>query len=106
MLSYIADSVRQLDASVERGFEGIRRELSELPRHYVPRLEIDRRFDEVTLDVGELRRRLEADAGERQRQAERLEDHRRSTRWQVIGLAAGSAVSVFGTLFGVFVHFS
>jgi membrane-bound lytic murein transglycosylase B len=116
MLSYVAGTVGRLEESVERGFREVREVLSRMPNDYVPRRELDKRFDDVTFDVAELRRAREQDQrdkaaaeiqAERDRQA-RLEQaarDRRTDRWQRIALAVSSSLALTGTGVGVVLHF-
>ena len=55
VLQYVAGTVGRLEDSVDRGFREIRETLAS---HYVPRNEIDRRFDDVKLDVAALEGRM------------------------------------------------
>lgn len=105
LLNYIADSVRDLGTSMDRGFEGIRRELSELPRQYVPRLEVDRRFDELGIDVGEMKAKYEAAERDRAQAARDAEVTRRSTRRWLVTTTVAAASSLAGVVGGITVHF-
>lgn len=98
MLSYIAESVRELDRSLERGLEGIRQQLGDLPRHYVPRVELDRRFDELCLDLAELKGRQEADAAARAEHERTVARERRATRLTLAGLGIAGASATTGVL--------
>jgi hypothetical protein len=57
MLTYVANTLDQLVGATERGFREIRETLA---TQYVPRNEIDRRFDDVNLDVAALEARVKA----------------------------------------------
>lgn len=57
MLTYVAGTVSRLEESVDRGFREIRETLA---NHYVPRNEIDRRFDDTNLAVAALDVRVKA----------------------------------------------
>lgn len=55
VLQYVAGTVGRLEENLDRGFREIRETLA---NHYVPRNEIDRRFDDVKLDVAALEGRM------------------------------------------------
>lgn len=122
-VNYVAQTLDQLVGSTERGFREMRETLA---NNYVPRNEIDRRFDDTNLDVAALGARIKATEDRaaqeaRDRQA-RLEQNardreadetqaardreaaaseaardRRVDRWQKAGLAIGAAVSLIGS---------
>ncbi len=106
VLSYIAESVRELARDQSRGFEGIRKELAELPRIYLSRVDADRRFDELRVDVGALEaslQRAETTRAERERQAAA---ERTTTRRWLVTTALATLGACSGVLFGVINHFS
>ena len=106
MLTYIAESVRELDRSLERGLEGIRQQLAELPTHYVPRRELERRLDEITVDIGAVRAAHEA--AERTRETRQREDRRerRNLRLAIAGTAIAGASATTGVVALLFPHLS
>lgn len=97
-LTEVKDAVAQLS----RDLHGT---LARLPNEYVPRREVERRFDELNID-------LAAERAERQKAIEALEaarlaseaDHKSDRHWRM-GLSAGSAVSLLGVLSGIYLHF-
>ncbi len=101
VLGIVVESLRRL----ESGIEGIRRELADLPRNFLPRLEADRRFDELGLDVARLEaslKRTEDARAEAARDAAR--EATATRRWLVTtGLACLGACS--GVVFGIVNHF-
>lgn len=57
-----AAGLRRLEDSVDRGFDTVNQQLSRMPNDYVPRREVERRLDEITVDLGaERAERIEAD---------------------------------------------
>lgn len=106
MLTYIAESVRDLDRSLERGLESIRQQLAELPSLYVPRRELERRLDELTVDIGEVRASHEA--AERDRENRQREDRRerRNLRLAIAGTAIAGASATTGVVALLFPHLS
>lgn len=57
-LSMIVDGLREVKDSITRLSIDMHEQLSRLPNDYVPRRELERRFDEYTIDLGDLRARL------------------------------------------------
>lgn len=117
MLTYVANTLDQLVGSTERGFREMRETLA---TQYVPRNEIDRRFDDTNLDVAALTGRVRAiedraiqEARDRQARLEQeardqlaAESQTRRDRLQRIGLLASSSLALIGTATGVVLHFS
>ncbi|MDP5182189.1 hypothetical protein QOZ88_06030 [Blastococcus sp. BMG 814] len=95
VLGFVAESLRRLEDSVARGFADVNNQLSRLPNDYVPRRELDRRLDEFTFDIAELRKHRETDAAERAN----------ARRW-LIGLAVTGALSATGVVSGIVLHFT
>jgi hypothetical protein len=105
VLGIVVESLRRLDDSVSQLSRDVNTQLSRLPNDYVPRREVERRFDELTVDVGELR--LRADAAAKTREDRDREDAReRATarRWR-IGLVLASGMSATGVVSGIVLHF-
>ncbi len=101
VLGLIVDGFRRL----ESGVEGIRRELGELPRHYLPRLEADRRFDEFRLDLAELKGQHEAKAKADTEAAREAARERTATRRWLFTTAVASLSASAGVVFGIVNHF-
>ena len=113
IIGFVSESLRRLEDTVVRGFADVNRQLTELPTHYVPRREVERRFDELCIDVGAERAAREGAIARLERSAEVAEERRQAAdaaaltarRW-VIGLAVGTAMSFVGVVSGVILHFT
>lgn len=112
VLGFVAESLRRLEDSVGRLSSDVNGQLARLPNDYVPRREVERRFDEVCIDLGELRQR--ADAADKAREAEEKERaarerevarERRTVRLTLAGLAFTAMSATAGVVFGVINHF-
>lgn len=76
VLGIILETLRKLETTIGSLRSDLHVELSRLPELYVPRREVERRFDEHTIDLGEVRASVTAveekrRVDERQRQADR-----------------------------------
>lgn len=80
--------------------------LARLPNDYVPRREVERRLDELTIDLGAVKAACDA-SGKAIRDAQDKAEADRTTgrRW-VIGLAVATACSMTGVASGVILHFT
>jgi len=98
-LTEVKDAVTQLS----RDLHGT---LARLPTDYVPRREVERRIDELTIDLGaERAARISAlQALQDAHDAAALE--RATNRRWLIGLVVASGVSMVGVGSGVVLHFS
>jgi len=98
-LAEVKDAVAQLS----RDLHGT---LTRLPNDYVPRREVERRLDEMTIDLGAEKAAREnalkalADANEKSTQ-----ERATQRRW-IVGLAVGTCVSGFGVVSGIVLHFT
>lgn len=91
--------------------------LAKLPNEYVPRREVERRLDEMTIDIAAEKAdrqssiRAVQDAATAAQQAVAEADTARETeritarRWAT-GLAIATAVEMTGVLAGIFMHFN
>lgn len=109
-LSLIVDGLKRVEESITRLAVELHDQLGRLPNDYVPRREVDRRFDEHTMDIGELRARIaerwalgESEVDKlrteiRQVEAEREADEqqRRKDRQWAIGVAITVAIALLG----------
>lgn len=108
VLAIILETLRKLETTVGSLRTDLHVELSRLPEMYVPRREVERRLDEHTIDIGEVRSAVEVveerrKKDERDRRDERLADERRQQemrRWLVATVltALGLLVAVLGIL--------
>jgi hypothetical protein len=80
--------------------------LSSLPNEYVPRREIERRMDEFSIDLGAERVAREAAFRQISDMADKAVKERADHRRWIIGLAVGTAMSAFGVMTGVVLHFT
>lgn len=95
--------VKEAVAQLSRDLHG---QLSRLPTDYVPRREIERRLDELTIDLGVERVARETALSALKDAAEREAVNRRVHRRWLIGLAVGTAISGTGLVSGIVLHFS
>lgn len=89
VVGMIVDSLKRVEESVTRLSTDMHEQMSRLPSLYVPRLEVDRRFDEHTIDLGELRAALaekrathDADIRSLEEDIERVEARRKADEAQ------------------------
>lgn len=80
--------------------------LTRLPTEYVPRREVERRLDELTIDLAAEKVAREAAIKALDEAHAKAEDDRLTGRRWLIALSAGSAISLLGVLSGIFLHFS
>jgi LmbE family N-acetylglucosaminyl deacetylase len=77
-----------------------------LPNEYVPRREIERRMDEMTIDIGAERAAREAAFKAVADQNDNAKAERANQRRWIVGLAVTSAISTVGVVSGIALHFS
>lgn len=94
VVGMILDSLKRVEESVTRLTVDMHEQMSRLPELYVPRREVERRFDEHTIDIGELRSQLAEKRIKHDGDVERLEAlidaseiQRRADRRWVFGAA-------------------
>lgn len=80
--------------------------LARLPTDYVPRRELERRLDELVIDLGAERAARERAITELRETAEKGETAARSHRRWLVGTALATATSVAGVAAGIWTHFS
>ena len=98
-LAEVKDAVAQLS----RDLHGT---LSNLPNEYVPRREVERRMDEMTIDIAAEKLARETAFRGLTEVAEKSALERASHwRW-IIGLGVTTSVSMVGLLTGVVLHFT
>jgi hypothetical protein len=80
--------------------------LARLPTDYVPRRELERRLDELVIDLGaEVAAREGAIKALTDAHAKAEDDRVRGRRW-LIGTSLATALSALGVLAGILTHFS
>ena len=105
VLALISQSLTEVKDALNALSRDLHGTLSRLPTEYVPRREVERRFDELTIDLG-------AEQAAREAAVQALKDandkaaaeHAVSRRWR-IGLAVATAMSGTGVLSGIYLHF-
>jgi len=98
-LAEVKDAVAQLS----RDLHGT---LSSLPNDYVPRREVERRMDEMTIDIGAEKAAREQ-AFRALSEASEKSALERASHWRwIIGLGATTGLSLLGVLSGVILHFT
>ena len=80
--------------------------LARLPNEYVPRRELERRIDELVIDIGAVKASCESSAKASKEAQEKADADRIAGRRWVIGLAVATACSMTGVITGVFLHFT
>lgn len=101
VMSMVVTALRRLEDSVSRLAGDMNSQLSRLPEQYVPRREVERRFDELHIDLGAeqaARQAAVADAGTKVTDLERRLVEGR--RW-FVGLACGTGLTTVGLLVNV-----
>jgi hypothetical protein len=98
-LAEVKDAVSQLSRDLHST-------LSRLPTDYVPRRELERRLDELTIDVGAERAARERALADLKDAADAAEAHRISSRRWLVGTSLGTALSALGVIAGIWTHFS
>jgi len=98
-LTEVKDAVAQLS----RDLHGT---LSRLPNEYVPRREVERRLDEMTIDIGAEKAARE-NALKALSEASEKASQERANHWRwIIGLGIGTLMSGVGVLSGLVMHFT
>lgn len=123
LLPFVAQSVQRLEDSVARGFADVNIQLSKLPELYVPRREVERRFDETNLDIAEIKSQFAQaqikhdadirvlgkaatdDKEKREEAAKEAHKERVASRRWLIGLSATAFLTGSGTVAGIVIHF-
>jgi hypothetical protein len=98
-LAEVKDAVSQLS----RDLHGT---LARLPTDYVPRREIERRLDEMIIDLGAERAAREGAIRALDEAREKAEGEARSHRRWLVGLGTGSFLSAAGVVAGIWTHFN
>lgn len=104
-MGMVVESLRRLEDSVTRLSENVNHQLSRLPSEYVPRREVERRLDELTVDLG-------AEEAERVRkidglraEIDRHQEQATTTRRWLIGTTLAAMSATAGVVFGILSHF-
>jgi hypothetical protein len=98
-LAEVKDAVAQLS----RDLHGT---LARMPTDYVPRREVERRLDEMTIDLGAERAAREAGDRALADAHQRAEDDRLKARRWLIGTSLATGMSAVGVAAGIFIHFT
>lgn len=106
VLGFVAESLRRLEDSVARGFADVNTQLSRLPNDYVPRQELQKELDRLTVGIGAEEAERRADIAELRRQREAQAAEQATARRWLIGLAVTGALSITGVISGVVLHFT
>jgi hypothetical protein len=92
VIGMVVDGLRRVEESVTRLSTDMHDQLSRLPDIYVPRREVERRFDEHTIDLGEIRAHTAAKQMQHDADMQRLdaaiqavEERRRADRKWLFG---------------------
>lgn len=97
VLGIVVESLRRLEDSVGRLSSDMNGQLSRLPELYVPRRELDRRFEDLAADVAEGVRKVTSEETDRRADVEKLRNQWTAARRYAIttvvgGLSAATAV--------------
>jgi hypothetical protein len=85
VLDFVAESLRRLEDSVARLSADVNRQLGDLPVLYVPRREVERRFDDLVQDVGAEQAARQGDVDRLTARMDEAERHRVAGRRWAIG---------------------
>ena len=94
--------VKHAVTALSRDLNGV---LSRMPTEYVPRREIERRMDELIIDIGAEKAARENDVKSLKEATEKAQNERRTHMRWLIGPGAATVMSGIGVLSGVFLHF-
>lgn len=106
VLALITAGLAEVKEAVTQLSRDLHGTLAKLPNDYVPRRELERRLDELTLGLGEERITRERALAELSEVAAQAEKERTSHRRWLIGLATATAMSGMGVIAGLVTHFS
>lgn len=95
--------VKDAVSALSRDLNGV---LSRMPTEYVPRREIERRMDELIIDVGAERAARESAVRNLQEASEKAHAERRTHMRWLIGLGLGTGMSFVGVVSGIVLHFA
>ena len=113
VLTLISEGLREVKDAVHLLGRDMNEQLSKMPEAYVPRREVERRFDDVTIDLGALAGRCDrmekgVEDAERRREATATAaaaEAKTARRWLITtSLTAGSAL--VGVVGGITIHFT
>lgn len=105
VLGFVAESLRRLEDSVARGFAEVNTSLSRLPNDYIPRQELQKELDRLTVGLGQEEMERRADIAELRRQREEDQRRRTSDRRWLIGTSLATVGTATGVLAGIVTHF-
>lgn len=112
VVSMIVDGLNRVEESITRLSADVNGRLGQLPNDYVPRREVEHRFDEHTIDIGELRGQIVAKGAKHDLDVEALKkaldldrERRQTDRRWVIGTVITVAALVVAVLSLVLTRF-
>lgn len=106
VLALISAGLTEVKEAVNTLSRDLHGTLARLPNDYVPRRELERRLDELVIDIGaETARCQGAIAALKDAQAKHEADRIAGRRW-IVGLACATGVSAMGVVSGIILHFT
>lgn len=106
VLTLITAGLTEVKEAVSQLSRDLHGTLSRLPTDYVPRRELERRLDEIVLDLAAERARCDGAFRSLKEASDKHEADRITGRRWLIGVAAATAMSAAGVLAGVITHFN
>jgi len=104
-MGMVVESLRRLEDSVTRLTENVNMQLSRLPSDYVPRREVERRLDELTIDLGQEQVERQRTVEALRADMERAQEEALATRRWLVATALAALSAGAGVLFGILNHF-
>jgi len=104
-MGMVVESLRRLEDSVARLSENVNMQLSRLPTEYVPRREVERRLDELTIDAGEERAERQRGIDSLRADIDKAQKQSIETRRWLIATTLTTVSAAAGVLFGILNHF-
>lgn len=106
VMGIVIESLRRVEDSLTRLSENVTTQLARLPSDYVPRREVERRLDELTLDIGAERTERMAALKEIRTEADIAKERASQFRRYLIATGVAAIGAVGGVGVGVINHFS
>ena len=106
VLGMVIASLQRLESSLGQLSTDMRIELAKLPEQYLHRREADRRFDELSIDLGQERATRETAVRDSTAAVKDLERRLTEGRRWFVGLACATGLSGMGVVLGIVNHFT
>lgn len=106
VLSLITAGLTEVKEAVNALSRDLHSTLARLPNEYVPRRELERRLDDLIIDLGAERAARQTAILALEAASAKAEDDRIQGRRWLISLSLGTVITALGVLSGVVLHFS